>query len=361
MAKAMHYNGHQYSVSVKRELAPENESLVFESETKCRNSELKSLGILSAGALHAKLKPKPKTLSVKRELAPENESLVFETFGVWCLALVFGVRRLAFGVWCLVFGVWRLVFGVWRLAFGVLHRHMGNNMNNDGNANVGGDRNANVGGDENGNNNQLPQHLFQHMPRPREVFFTMSERQIELLYVTWAAARMRVRQQVYRPEVPFLPNPLPPLWPDEVRAMMVLWIARERRMFEMEIRELEYLLGLRDTRAPEDKHGVEVRQPVGGAEVHGASAESSVGVVEVKVSEGQLNTLETETASAYYGDMLLRRLVGTAERTIKTKNSPVDGMSSDESDHPLGNSIPVYQGNRDTASVRRPASEDEIW
>lgn len=56
-----------------------------------------------------------------------------------------------------------------------------------------------------------------------------------------------------------------------------------------------------------------VRQPVGGAEVHGASAESSVGVVEVKVSEGQLNTLETETASAYYSDMLLRRLVGTAE------------------------------------------------
>lgn len=59
---------------------------------------------------------------------------------------------------------------------------------------------------------------------------------------------MRVRQQVYRPEVLFLPNPLPPLWPDEVRAMMVLWIARERRMFEMEIRELEYLLGLRGAR-----------------------------------------------------------------------------------------------------------------
>ncbi|KAG1879947.1 uncharacterized protein F5891DRAFT_991489 [Suillus fuscotomentosus] len=245
-------------------------------------------------------------------------------------------------------------------------------MNNDGNANVGGDRNANVGGDrnadvrgeENGNENQLPQHLFQHMPRPREVIFAMSERQIELMYVTWAAARMRVRQRVYRPEVPFIPNPLPPLWPDEVRAMMVLWIARERRMFEMEVRELEYLLGLRYTRAPEDKFGVDsfgrsaktrsqdrnylgilrdmfVRQPVGGAEVHGASAESSVGVVEVKVSEGQLNTRETETASAYYGDMLLRPPVGTAERTIKKKNSPVDGMSSD--DHSLGNGIPVYQ------------------
>jgi hypothetical protein len=40
------------TVSVKRELAPENESLAFESETELRNPELKSLGILSAGALH---------------------------------------------------------------------------------------------------------------------------------------------------------------------------------------------------------------------------------------------------------------------------------------------------------------------
>lgn len=64
----------------------------------------------------------------------------------------------------------------------------------------------------------------------------------------WAAARMRVRQQVYRPDLPFAPNPLPPVWPEELRAMMVLWIARERRMFEMEMRELEFLLGLRGAR-----------------------------------------------------------------------------------------------------------------
>lgn len=70
----------------------------------------------------------------------------------------------------------------------------------------------------------------------------------ELLYVTWAGARMRVRQQVYQPDLPLLPHPPPPNWSDEVRAMMVLWIARERRMFEMEIRELEYLLGLRGAR-----------------------------------------------------------------------------------------------------------------
>lgn len=68
------------------------------------------------------------------------------------------------------------------------------------------------------------------------------------MYFTWAIARTRVRQLVYRPDLPFPPNPLPPVWQDEVRAMMVLWIARERRMFEMEMRELEYLLGLRGAR-----------------------------------------------------------------------------------------------------------------
>lgn len=64
------------------------------------------------------------------------------------------------------------------------------------------------------------------------------------MYVTWATARMRVRQYLYEPGLPLAPYPLPPMWEDEVRAMMVLWIARERRIFEMEIQELEHLLGL---------------------------------------------------------------------------------------------------------------------
>jgi hypothetical protein len=70
----------------------------------------------------------------------------------------------------------------------------------------------------------------------------------EMLYVTWAAARMRVRQELYEPNLPIPHYPLPPAWPDEMRAMIVLWIARERRVFEMEMRELEYLLGLRGAR-----------------------------------------------------------------------------------------------------------------
>jgi hypothetical protein len=55
----------------------------------------------------------------------------------------------------------------------------------------------------------------------------------EVMYVTWAATRNRVRQRVYQPDLPFPPYPRPPVWTDEVRDMMVLWIGRERRMFEM--------------------------------------------------------------------------------------------------------------------------------
>ncbi|KAG2096686.1 uncharacterized protein F5147DRAFT_817021 [Suillus discolor] len=101
----------------------------------------------------------------------------------------------------------------------------------------------------------IPQHLLQHTPRPREVVFTLTVGQLEMLYVRWAAARMRVRQELYEPALPIPPYPLPPAWPDEVRAMMVLWIARERRVFEMEMRELEYLLGLRERTGRERTNG----------------------------------------------------------------------------------------------------------
>jgi hypothetical protein len=59
---------------------------------------------------------------------------------------------------------------------------------------------------------------------------------------------MRVRQQLYHPDLPLIPHPPPPFWSEEARAMLVLWIARERRVFEMEMVELEYLLGLRGAR-----------------------------------------------------------------------------------------------------------------
>ncbi|KAG1859872.1 hypothetical protein C8R48DRAFT_673814 [Suillus tomentosus] len=67
----------------------------------------------------------------------------------------------------------------------------------------------------------------------------------EMKYIVWAATRGCVRQQVYHPELPFPPYPLPPVWPEDMRAMMVLWVARERHMFEMEMAELEHILGLR--------------------------------------------------------------------------------------------------------------------
>jgi hypothetical protein len=70
----------------------------------------------------------------------------------------------------------------------------------------------------------------------------------EIIYATWAIAHARVRQRLYHPEQPFAPLPQPPLWGEEMRSMMVLWIARERRLFEWELRELEYLLGLEGAR-----------------------------------------------------------------------------------------------------------------
>ncbi|KAG2117615.1 hypothetical protein DEU56DRAFT_761352 [Suillus clintonianus] len=117
-------------------------------------------------------------------------------------------------------------------------------MNHNAAANGGGgNRNGDGDGDQ---NHQIPQQFLQHAPRPRSVTFTMTRTNLELIYVTWAAARARVDQELYRPHLPFQPVPLPPYWSDEDRAMMVLWVARERRVFEMEMRELEYLLGLRD-------------------------------------------------------------------------------------------------------------------
>ncbi|KAG1794467.1 uncharacterized protein HD556DRAFT_1443034 [Suillus plorans] len=110
-------------------------------------------------------------------------------------------------------------------------------MNNNNNVNAnGGD------GDQ---NHEIPQHLLQHIPRPREVVFRLTRDQLELMYNTWAVARRHVRQLVYQPELPFPPYPLPPVWPDDLRAMMVLWVAREWRMFEMEMAEFEQILGLR--------------------------------------------------------------------------------------------------------------------
>ncbi|KAG1848143.1 hypothetical protein C8R48DRAFT_677347 [Suillus tomentosus] len=118
-------------------------------------------------------------------------------------------------------------------------------MNNNANANEVGNRD----GDRHGNQgHQIPEHLLRVAPRPRDVMFTLSERQLEMLYVRWDAARIRVHQQIYNPHLPFQPYPLPPAWSEEVRAMMILWVARERRMFELEMQELEYLLGLRGAR-----------------------------------------------------------------------------------------------------------------
>ncbi|KAG1758380.1 hypothetical protein EDD22DRAFT_956950 [Suillus occidentalis] len=117
-------------------------------------------------------------------------------------------------------------------------------MNNYVNANAEG---ANRDADRI-RNNQIPQHLLENIPRLRKVVFTLTVGQLEMLYVTWAAAQMRVRQELYEPALPIPPYPLPPAWPEEMRAMIVLWIARERRVFEMEMRELEYLLGLRGAR-----------------------------------------------------------------------------------------------------------------
>lgn len=106
------------------------------------------------------------------------------------------------------------------------------------------------------------QHL-NHLPNPRNISFTIPDQQMvsevmhsnnnllilqDILHATSVIARSRVRQQLYHPEQQFAPCPRPPLWDEEMRAMMILWIARERRLFEWEMREMEHLLGLRGPR-----------------------------------------------------------------------------------------------------------------
>ncbi|KAG1759630.1 hypothetical protein EDD22DRAFT_849115 [Suillus occidentalis] len=114
---------------------------------------------------------------------------------------------------------------------------LGNGVNGNGNGNRAGNQDRNY-------QNQY----FNRLPNPRDVSFIMPDAQLEFFYATWAIAHVRVRQQLYNPEQAFAPFPRPPHWGEEVRAMMVLWIARERRLFELEMRETEYLLGLRGLR-----------------------------------------------------------------------------------------------------------------
>ncbi|KAG2108899.1 uncharacterized protein F5147DRAFT_773233 [Suillus discolor] len=157
-------------------------------------------------------------------------------------------------------------------------------MNNQGNANIGGnENNENL-------NHDIPQHLLEHIPWPRDVSFRMTDRQLELVYITWAAARMHVRQQVYRPDLPFAPNPLPPVWPEELCVKMVLWIAREHRMFEMEGSEVRISA---DRLRMDEEERRNWEGPVGAEEVDGASVDSGIGVVEIKV---QLRSLSIESA-----------------------------------------------------------------
>jgi len=98
--------------------------------------------------------------------------------------------------------------------------------------------------ENNGVQDQNNQHL-NHLPNPRNISFTIPDQQMDILHATSVIARSRVRQQLYHPEQQFAPCPRPPLWDEEMRAMMILWIARERRLFEWEMREMEHLLGLR--------------------------------------------------------------------------------------------------------------------
>ncbi|KAG1811099.1 hypothetical protein EV424DRAFT_1349733 [Suillus variegatus] len=81
-------------------------------------------------------------------------------------------------------------------------------MNNHTDAN-GGIGNQNVDGNQ---DHQIPQCLLQLIPRPRDVTFTLTEGQLQLMYITWAGARMRMCQEVYRPEVPLQPRPQPPVF-----------------------------------------------------------------------------------------------------------------------------------------------------
>ncbi|KAG2138165.1 hypothetical protein BD769DRAFT_1384699 [Suillus cothurnatus] len=83
-------------------------------------------------------------------------------------------------------------------------------MNNYHNANVRGDKNRNKN-----LNHHVPQHLLEHIPQPQDIFFTMSNRQLDLMYFMWAITQMRMCQLIYCLDLPFPPNPLPPVWQDK--------------------------------------------------------------------------------------------------------------------------------------------------
>ncbi|KAG1894574.1 uncharacterized protein F5891DRAFT_984950 [Suillus fuscotomentosus] len=110
-------------------------------------------------------------------------------------------------------------------------------MNNHADANRGV-------GNQNANESQIDPHILRLIPRPRDVTFRLTEEQLQLMYFTWAGARICMRQELYQPEVPLQPRPQPLVLSEVMRAMIVVWIAREHRIYEMEMQELERLLGL---------------------------------------------------------------------------------------------------------------------
>ncbi|KAG1837471.1 hypothetical protein C8R48DRAFT_680297 [Suillus tomentosus] len=94
----------------------------------------------------------------------------------------------------------------------------------------------------NNNENNIQRVSLPQIARARN--FQIPDRLLAVIRETMPIACTRVNQALHS-DTQLLDLVELPVWTDEEMAFLVLWIARERRILEMVLTQLEHLLGLR--------------------------------------------------------------------------------------------------------------------
>ncbi|KAG1892838.1 uncharacterized protein F5891DRAFT_1197109 [Suillus fuscotomentosus] len=92
------------------------------------------------------------------------------------------------------------------------------------------------------NNNENNRASLPQIARARN--FQIPDRLLAVIWETMSIACTRANQALHS-DTQLLDMVEPPVWTDEETVFLVLWIARERRILEMVLTQLEVLLGLR--------------------------------------------------------------------------------------------------------------------